>query len=97
MVCVLGNGLRPILDAAACHYPVFRRPYRVRFPMGWKMEHFPLMVPGAPPTGKPVEVRGAFDQQAFATVDTGGEAVVEKALATAYALFRDRDQWLPTA
>jgi acyl-CoA reductase-like NAD-dependent aldehyde dehydrogenase len=59
------------------------------------MEHFPLMVPNAPPAGKQVEVRGAFDQQPFATADTGGEAVVEKALSTAYALFRDRDQWLP--
>jgi acyl-CoA reductase-like NAD-dependent aldehyde dehydrogenase len=59
------------------------------------MEHFPLMVPNAPPAGKPVEVRGAFDQQPFAAVDTGGEAVAEKALSAAYALFRDRDRWLP--
>jgi acyl-CoA reductase-like NAD-dependent aldehyde dehydrogenase len=59
------------------------------------MEHFPLMVPGAVKSGKTVEVRGAFDQQVFATADTGGLDVIEKALATAYALFRDRDGWIP--
>jgi acyl-CoA reductase-like NAD-dependent aldehyde dehydrogenase len=53
------------------------------------------MVPGAVASGTTVQVRGAFDQQPFATADTGGPAVVEKALSTAYGLFRDRDAWLP--
>ena len=55
--------------------------------------HFPIMVPGAQATGKK-EVRAPFDGKPIATVDTGGAAAVEKALATAYALHRDRDAWL---
>ena len=61
------------------------------------MEHFPLMVAGAKPSGTPQQVVGAFDRQPIATVDAGGEAVVDMALATAYALFRNRDAWLAPA
>ena len=59
------------------------------------MQHYPLMVPGAAPAARRAEVRSPNDMQVFATADTGGEAAVEKALATAYGLFRDRDRWLP--
>lgn len=61
------------------------------------MEHFPLMVPGATPSATPVQVRGPYDLKPIATADVGGAAVVEKAMSTAYALFRNRDAWLPAA
>src|SRR6187399_59812 len=59
------------------------------------MKHYSLMVPGATPSAKRAEVRSPNDMQVFATADTGGAEVVEKALSTAYALFRDRDKWIP--
>lgn len=59
------------------------------------MQHYPLMVPGATPAQKKAEVRSPNDMRVFATADTGGPEVVEKALSTAYALFRNRDKWLP--
>ncbi|MGH8676026.1 MAG: aldehyde dehydrogenase family protein [Burkholderiales bacterium] len=59
------------------------------------MTHHPLLVPGAEPGSKRHEVHAPYDGQLIATVDTGGEGAVETALATAYALFRDRDTWLP--
>ena len=43
------------------------------------------------------DVRAPFDGALIATVPTAGEAQIEQALATAYALFRDRDAWLPPA
>ena len=59
------------------------------------MKHYALMVPGATPAAKRAEIRSPNDMQVFATADTGGAAVVEKALTTAYGLFRDRDKWIP--
>jgi acyl-CoA reductase-like NAD-dependent aldehyde dehydrogenase len=59
-------------------------------------DHFTIMVPGAQPSGKK-EVRAPYDGRPVATIDTGGAAAVEKALATAHALHRDRDAWLPPA
>ncbi len=55
---------------------------------------FPLMIPGASSSSKPVEVRAPFDGSLIATVQTADESAAEKALATADALYRDRDQWL---
>lgn len=56
--------------------------------------HFPLMVPGASADGK-LEVQAPYDRSTIATVDVAGASTVEQALSTAYALFRDRDAWLP--
>jgi acyl-CoA reductase-like NAD-dependent aldehyde dehydrogenase len=56
--------------------------------------HFPLMVPGASADGT-LEVQAPFDRSTIATVDVAGAPAVEQALRTAYALFRDRDAWLP--
>ena len=53
------------------------------------LEHFPLMVPGAS-RGEPAEVR-AVRRSPIATVEQVDAAGVERALATADALFRDRD------
>ena len=60
-------------------------------------DHFSLMVPGSQPTGRRLEVRAPFDGKSIATVDAADSAVVGEALATAYALYRDRDAWLPPA
>ena len=58
-------------------------------------EHFPLMIVDAPPAARTVTVTAPFDGAGIATIETGGEAHVEKALETAYALYRDHDRWLP--
>lgn len=57
--------------------------------------HFEMMIPGASAEGAPVTVRAPYDGRELATVDRGGPATVELALKQAYALFRDRDAWLP--
>ena len=57
-------------------------------------KRFPLMVPGAAPDGEVMEVHAPYDRSLIATVERGGQAVVEKALDTAYGLFRDKDAWL---
>ena len=43
------------------------------------------------------EVRAPFNGALIATLDTAGGQEVEQALATAYALFRNRDAWLAPA
>ena len=60
-------------------------------------EQFPLMVPGASPDGELMDVHAPWDRNLIATVQRGGPPVVEKALDTAYQLFRDRDAWLSAA
>ncbi len=57
-------------------------------------EHFPLMVPGAKAAGELAEVRSPYDGSHIATVEQADGAAVEKAFATAYSLFRNRDVWL---
>ena len=60
-------------------------------------ERFPLMVPGATPDPELMDVHAPYDRSLVATVERGGPQVVEKALDTAYGLFRDRDAWLSAA
>ena len=55
------------------------------------------MVPGASASGAAREVRSPFDGALLGTVDVAGGAAVETALATAYALYRDRSKWLTPA
>ena len=55
----------------------------------------PLMVPGARPEGDPVQVTAPFDGSRIASVERSGPEALERALATAHALHRDRDAWLP--
>jgi len=59
--------------------------------------HIELMIPGASVSGKPLEVTAPYDNAPLATVDTADAVAVELALGTAYALFRDRSQWLSKA
>ncbi len=59
-------------------------------------ERYPLMVPEAT-SGAPAEVRAPYDGELIASVEVGGEAAVEQALATAYRLYRDRSAWISPA
>jgi acyl-CoA reductase-like NAD-dependent aldehyde dehydrogenase len=59
--------------------------------------HFSLMIPGAKPDSVLHEVHSPFDGAPIATVEQANEAAVEKAFATAYALYRNRDAWLSPA
>jgi acyl-CoA reductase-like NAD-dependent aldehyde dehydrogenase len=56
---------------------------------------FPLMIPGAVRPGGTLEVFAPFDRKPIATVEVADEAAADVALATAHALFRNRDSWLP--
>ena len=56
--------------------------------------HIELMIPGALASGKLLEVSAPYDNTLLATVETADAPAVEQALASAYALFRDRSQWL---
>jgi acyl-CoA reductase-like NAD-dependent aldehyde dehydrogenase len=56
--------------------------------------HIDLMIPGATTSGPPLQVTAPYDNALLATVATADAAAAEQALATAYALFRDRSQWL---
>ena len=53
-------------------------------------DHYPLLIPGSPVPSKPMEVDAPWDGRVIATVDTAGTEVVDQALATAHALYRDR-------
>lgn len=50
-----------------------------------------------PPTTATIPVHAPYDRSVIGEAPTADEAAVEQALATAHALFRDRDAWLPTA
>lgn len=53
----------------------------------------PLLVPGANGAGS-VSVHSPYDGRQLATLVAADAQAVEQALSTAYALFRDRQQWL---
>jgi len=59
--------------------------------------HIELKIPGAVKSGKPLEVFAPYDNTLLAMVDTADAVAVEQALTTAYALYRDRSQWLSKA
>jgi acyl-CoA reductase-like NAD-dependent aldehyde dehydrogenase len=52
------------------------------------------MVPGSKTTSPPREVSAPYDGTLLATVDTADGGIAERALATAYALYRNRYAWL---
>ena len=58
------------------------------------MSHFPLMIPGASTNDGLLEILAPYDRSLIATTDTADADAVEKALTTAYSLFRDRKNWL---
>ncbi len=57
-------------------------------------EHYPLLVPGASSEDTPLKVYAPYNNELIATVQTADKAVVEKALQTAYSLYRNRDAWI---
>lgn len=57
-------------------------------------EYFPLMVPGATAAGT-AEVAAPYDGSVLGTVETTDAKAADRALETAYALFRDRARWIP--
>lgn len=56
-----------------------------------------LLVPGATPGPDTLDVHAPIDQSVIATLATADETVVDRALETAYGLYRDRDAWLTPA
>ncbi|MEQ5837914.1 aldehyde dehydrogenase family protein [Paraburkholderia acidicola] len=56
--------------------------------------HYPSMVHGVISNESHKEVRSPFDDALIATVEVSNRDAIERALQTAYRLFRDRDSWL---
>ncbi len=61
------------------------------------MERFALKVPGSKSASPDLTVVAPFDRKPIGAVATADTAAVERALATAHKLYRDRDAWLPLA
>ena len=59
--------------------------------------HIEMKIPGAAGSADPLQVFAPYDNRLLATLDTADAVAVEQALATAFALFRDRSRWLPRA
>jgi acyl-CoA reductase-like NAD-dependent aldehyde dehydrogenase len=58
-------------------------------------EDYKILVPGAVGNGEKIIVVAPWDLQPIAEIPAAAEQDVERALATAHAIFRDRDRWLP--
>jgi len=52
------------------------------------------MIPAGASSGRTLEVVAPFDRAPIGSVECAGDAAIERALATAHALHRDRDAWL---
>lgn len=61
------------------------------------MTRYGIMIPGAKGDGGVLEVTAPYDGSVIGAVDTAGAAAVEKAVDTAYGLYRNRKGWLPPA
>lgn len=57
-------------------------------------ERYPLLIPGAATDDGVLKVHAPWDDALIAEVTAADSAAVDKALETAYALYRDRDNWL---
>ncbi|KAA3653489.1 MAG: aldehyde dehydrogenase family protein, partial [Calditrichaeota bacterium] len=58
-------------------------------------QKYKLMVPGSDSNDGFLQVFAPYDNTLIAEVEAADNAVVEKALATAYKLYKNRDGWLP--
>jgi acyl-CoA reductase-like NAD-dependent aldehyde dehydrogenase len=58
-------------------------------------EEFEVMIPGAASTGDKLIVVAPWDLTPIAAIPVASAADVDRALNTAYQIFRDRDRWLP--
>jgi acyl-CoA reductase-like NAD-dependent aldehyde dehydrogenase len=59
------------------------------------MRHLPLLVSGTSDAAESLDVTAPFDFVKIATADLADEKTIERALKTAFELFRDRKRWLP--
>ena len=59
------------------------------------LPRIPLLVPGANSSASDVVVSAPWDGAPIASVARADSATVEKALSNAFALYRDRDAWIP--
>ena len=59
-------------------------------------DHYDLKVPGATSSSTVLDVVSPFDGRKLGSVQTADAGVIEHALATAQALFENRDGWLDT-
>ena len=60
-------------------------------------EEFSIMIPGAQGDGARLRVVAPWDLTPITEVATASAKDIERALETAYRVFRDRDQWLPVS
>ena len=60
-------------------------------------DHFELKVPGARSSSRVADVMSPYDESKLGSVQTADGPVVEHALSTAQALYRDRDRWMDAA
>ena len=58
-------------------------------------ERYGLMVPGAKSSSPAIDVLSPYNNLKIGSVATADADVAEQALKTAYALYRNRDSWLP--
>ncbi len=63
--------------------------------MNNSVEHFPLLIPGTPSSDGVLELHAPYDQTLLATLDSADASAVDLALSNAYALYRNRDAWIP--
>lgn len=61
------------------------------------LPHYALMIPDVRSHAPDYTVEAPFDRSPIARVATADAAAIDHALATAHALFRNRDVWLPIA
>lgn len=61
------------------------------------MHRYGLMIPGARSSAAPVSVVAPWNRAPIGVVEAADAGAIEQALATAHALFRNRDAWLPLA
>jgi acyl-CoA reductase-like NAD-dependent aldehyde dehydrogenase len=58
------------------------------------VEKYPILIPGATTDDGVLKVVSPYDNSLIGEVTAADDAAVEKAIATAYALYRNRDAWL---
>jgi len=59
------------------------------------LNHYPSLVAGLKDSSNHKEVTSPYDGSVIGTVSSVDEKGVEKAIETAYAIYRDRSRWLP--
>ncbi len=60
-------------------------------------DFYPLMIAGAKTDAGVIEVKAPYDNEIIATASAADMDAVDKAIETAYSLYRNRDDWLSPA